>query len=162
MSNRKKEVVEETGVVTVDSRNDLEIVNNVELMELFGDKVTSPAIMLYDENKVVPVTDLINLAGGENLSISEILNIEVTLEGFGGVKLEYVDELTGEFGDYIRYILITDKGNFTTTSSFIGRTLKMLFQSGAKKPVVKFTQKDKNVNGEVRRQFRMELVKVGQ
>lgn len=133
---------------------DLAIVNNEGLMELFGERASAPSILMFDEKKVLPLKDIINLASGENVSLSEVLNTEVQLVGMGAVKLDYIDEQTGEFNQYIRYILITDKGNFTTTSTFIGRTLKMLYQTMSRTPKVMFKQKEKDG----RRRFIMEIL----
>jgi len=134
--------------------NDLAVVNSDALMEMFGERTSAPAILMFDEKKVMKPSEVINLAAGENISISEVLNMELVLQGMGAVKLDYVDEETGEFGTYIRYIMITDKGNFTTTSTFIGRTLKMLYQTMTKSPTIMFKQKD---TGD-RRRFMMEIL----
>lgn len=146
MARRNEEIVNET--------TDLATINNDGLLELFGEKANTPAILMFDEKKVLPLKDIINLASGENVSLSEILNTEVELIGMGAVKLDYVDENTGEFSSYIRYILITNKGNFTTTSTFIGRTLKMLYQTMTRPPHVIFKQKEK----EGHRRFIMEVL----
>lgn len=138
----------------VNETTDLSLINNDGLMELFGEKAGSPAILMFDQKKVLPLNEIINLASGENVSLSEVLNTEVELVGMGAVKLDYIDETTGEFSQYIRYILITDKGNFTTTSTFIGRTLKMLYQTMTRPPKVMFKQKEKDG----RRRFIMEIL----
>lgn len=146
MARRTEEIINET--------TDLAVVNNEGLLDLFGEKSSSPAILMFDNKKVMPLKDIINLASGENVSLSEILNTEVELIGMGAVKLDYVDEQTGEFSNYVRYILITDKGNFTTTSTFIGRTLKMLYQTMNRPPHVMFKQREKDG----RRRFIMEIL----
>ena len=138
----------------VNDVTDLAVVQTEELSVLFGDKLSMPAILMFDEKKVVSPIEIINIASGENVSISDVLNQELVLQGMGAVQLDYVNEETGEFSKYIRYILITDKGNFTTTSTFIGRSLKMLYQVAPKAPKIMFKQKEKDG----RRRFMMELV----
>lgn len=133
---------------------ELSAINGDELSAMFGGKMNVPAILMFDQKKAVPLKDIINVSAGENLSLSEVINTELTLEGFGAIRLEYLDEETGELKDYIRYILFTDKGTYTTTSTFIGRTLKMLYQTMSRAPKVKFLQKDK----EGRRRFMMEIL----
>lgn len=134
---------------------DLAIIGTSELENMFGDKVNVPAILMYDEKKAVSVSQIINIASGENVSLSNVINKELTLEGFGAVRLEYPNAETGEVVDYIRYILITDSGMFTTTSAFIGRTLKMLYQTMVKSPKVRFVQQEL---GDGKRRFRMEIL----
>lgn len=146
MSKKSEELRNET--------TELEVVNNQALLDLFAENTNIPAILMYDEKKALKPSEVINLASGENKSLSDVLNVELSLEGFGAVRLDYVDENTGEFGNYIRYILITDKGNFTTTSTFIGRTLKMLYQTMMKSPKIMFKQKE--TDG--KRRFMMEVL----
>lgn len=146
MAKKAEEIKNETTELTV--------VNSEALLDLFGDNANMPAILMFDEKKAMKPNELINLASGENVSLSDVLNIELTLEGFGAVKLDYADVDTGEFGTYIRYILVTDRGNFTTTSTFIGRTLKMLYQTMMRSPRIMFKQKE--TDG--KRRFMMEVL----
>lgn len=138
---------------------DLAVVNEEAVLNLFGGNTSIPTVLIFDEKKVVSVKEVINLASGENVSISDILNKEIKLQGMGAVKQEYVNEDTGEFGNYVRYILFTDQGSFTTTSTFIGRTLKMLYQTtpeGGRKEAIKVIFKQKEKDG--KRKFIMELL----
>ena len=138
---------------------DLAVVNEEAVIELFGGNTSIPTVLIFDEKKVVSVTEVINLASGENVSISDILNKEIKLQGMGAVKQEFVNPDTGEFGNYVRYILFTDNGSFTTTSTFIGRTLKMLYQTtpeGGRKEGVRVVFKQKEKDG--KRKFIMELL----
>lgn len=151
MSN--KEVTESNANVTVVSE-DFGLMGADMLSLIMTETASMPSIMMYDKSKSMDLEDLVNLSAGAHKSLTDILNLEVTLEGFGLVKLQFIDE-DGVIGDYIRYILVTDQGAFTTTSSFIGRTLAMLYQVKAFEPKVKFIQVDKGEN----RRFMMELVK---
>lgn len=129
------------------------------LTEIFGEKVSQPAIVMFDGGTISPI-DLINVSIGENVSLDEIINMEVTLEGYGGVRLEYVDEETGELLPYNRYILATSEGVFTTTSAFIGRALAVLMKTMSVKPIVRFTRTTTNVGGETRSKYMMKVVGV--
>lgn len=137
---------------------DLTTLDNTALAEMFADTMAQPAILMYENQKAISPMELINIASGENKSLSEVINKELTLQGFGAVKLDYTDTDTGEFGKYIRYILVTDQGTFTTTSSFIGRTLKMLYNVSVQSPRIMFEQKDTVVGNESRRRYMMRLL----
>lgn len=142
------------GIIMSQNGFELTTTSKEELVTLFGENIDAPSIMMFDDKKVLTPSEVINLSSGENMSLSEIINTPVVLQGMGGVRLQYVDENTGEVLNYIRYLLITDKGNYTTTSSFIGRTLKMLYQISPKSPTVMFKQKEKDG----RRKFFMEIM----
>lgn len=139
--------------------SELSVVSPETVVELFGGASSAPVVLMFDEKKVVSVEEVINLASGENISISDVLNKELLLQGMGAVKQDYVDRETGEFGSYVRYILFTSEGSFTTTSTFIGRTLRMLYQAtprGGRKNPVKIVFRQKEKDG--KRKFIMELL----
>lgn len=132
------------------------------LADIFGDKVSQPAIVMFDGAKAVSPIELVNVSIGENISLDDIVNKEVVLEGYGGIKLEYVDEESGEILPYNRYILVTSEGIFTTTSAFIGRALAVLMKTMSVKPKVMFTRKTSNVNGETRSKYLMKITGVAE
>ena len=118
----------------------LSVVDSTALVEMFGEKINTPAILMFDSKSMITPQEAINLAAGENVSLSSVINKELTLKGVGAALLDYVDEETGEVKSYIRYILLTNEGNFTTTSTFIGRTVRMLVQVKMGEPKIVFKQ----------------------
>lgn len=128
-------------------------VNEVKELGIFEGPTSVPVIRMFNGEEL-SASKMINIVNGSAKSVSDFLNQELTLLGFGGVVLDFVDEETGETGKYNKYILITDKGDIATTSTFIGRTLKMLWQCNMTSPRVRFRQ----VEQSGRRRFLMDLL----
>lgn len=133
----------------------MEELNVKETQELgvFEGSTSVPVIKMFNGEEL-SAAKMINIVNGSAKSVSDFLNQELTLLGFGGVVLDFVDDETGEMGRYNKYILITDKGEIATTSTFIGRTLKMLWQCNMTSPRIKFRQ----VEQSGRRRFLMDLL----
>lgn len=133
----------------------MEELNVKETQELgvFEGSTSVPVIKMFNGEEL-SAAKMINIVNGSAKSVSDFLNQELTLLGFGGVVLDFVDDETGEVGKYNKYILITDKGEIATTSTFIGRTLKMLWQCNMTSPRIKFRQ----VEQSGRRRFLMDLL----
>ena len=128
-------------------------VNETKELGVFEGSTSVPVIRMFNGEEL-SASKMINIVNGSAKSVSDFLNQELTLLGFGGVVLDFVDEETGETGKYNKYILITDKGDIATTSTFIGRTLKMLYQCNMTSPRIKFRQ----VEQSGRRRFLMDLL----
>ena len=128
-------------------------VNETQELGVFEGGTSVPVIRMFNGEEL-STSKMINIVNGSAKSVSDFLNQELTLLGFGGVVLDFVDEETGETGKYNKYILITDKGDISTTSTFVGRTLKMLWQCNMQSPRIKFRQ----VEQSGRRRFLMDLL----
>lgn len=128
-------------------------VNEAQELGVFEGHTSVPVIKMFNGEEL-SAAKMINIVNGSAKSVNDFLNQELTLLGFGGVVLDFVDDETGEVGKYNKYILITDKGEIATTSTFIGRTLKMLWQCNMTSPRIKFRQ----VEQSGRRRFLMDLL----
>ncbi len=128
-------------------------VNETQELGVFEGSTSVPIIKMFNGEEL-SAAKMINIVNGSAKSVSDFLNQELTLLGFGGVVLDFIDEETGEMGRYNKYILITDKGDIATTSTFIGRTLKMLYQCNMTSPRIRFRQ----VEQAGRRRFLMDLL----
>ena len=52
----------------------LSVVDSSALIEMFGEKINTPAILMFDSKSMITPQAAINLASGENVSLSSVIN----------------------------------------------------------------------------------------